>query len=162
VTIRVVPSAAGTITNTASIVVSPTDPNLSNNSRSRSTTVNASLRTVEETKPDLTYTSHLDVAMPDGSVRGQILLNGHMQGTDNAAPHVHSSKGRPGKNRLEAHLEPGPKVNGFWRFDFKNSPSFVAGSFHVESGEIASQDGHSVVFVVRDAAQPIRFTFDLR
>jgi uncharacterized repeat protein (TIGR01451 family) len=162
VEINVRAQAAGVITNSASVRGAPDDPNPSNDSTSVTTRVTSTQRTTDMATFDLTYTSFLDVAPYDGSVRGQILLNGEVQVADNVASRFLSSRARLGVNRLEARLETEIEADGFWRFNFSDSPSFVVGSLRVESGAVASQNGRSVVFVLKGGTQPIRFTFELR
>ena len=160
VLISVRTSAAGTITNRAEVFASSFDPNPGNNVATESTNVVMALREVPAGELELTYRSTLSVKPHDGSVRGRIMVNeSTAQETDNASPHIHHAKARPGENRFEAHFESG--ADGFWRFDFSSSANFVIGSIRVQSGQVRSLDGQSVVFALPASSGSLRFTCKL-
>jgi PKD repeat protein len=114
--------------------------------------------------PDLintSFVSRLDVPPGDGSVRGQVLLNGSsLQETNNTAPFRHQVQGQEGRNTVEARVVVG-NGEGRWVFDFGSSPHFVAGSLAVESGQVIVQEGSRIVFRVSPSAPPIRFRYRL-
>jgi hypothetical protein len=67
-----------------------------------------------------------------------------------------------GENRFDAYLESRVESEGSWRFDFSNTPGFVAGSIRVEAGQVSSMDGYSVVFAVGPRAGHLRFSCDIQ
>jgi hypothetical protein len=159
---RVTPTAAGTITNTVNLVTLPVDPNPSNNSVSISTRVTSSLRTESVGELNLTYKSLL-AAEPEGggSVTGRIVWNGaNAQETTGSGEFIYRANAVSGTNRVEAHWTPIGEAGGTWRFDFRADKAFVPGSFYVESGQVVSMDGHSIVFALRAGAPSLRFTFE--
>lgn len=93
---------------------------------------------------------------------GRILVNGQAHAIDNSGPRVYWSKCNSGTNLIEAFLEPGLEADGFWEFNFRDTPNFVRNSLKVESGEVSSLDGQSVIFVVSNSNQRIRFSFELK
>jgi hypothetical protein len=86
---------------------------------------------------------------------------GSYQVTDNAGDFAYTARVQEGLNRIETRLELPAGSSGFWRFDFGGSPEFVAGSLRVESGQILSQDGASIVFGVGRGSSAPRFTFEV-
>lgn len=153
---------AGTLTNSAAVTLaSPNDPNSGNNSQSVSTRITA-LSAGPPAELDLTYRSSIDVEPGTEPTRGQILLNGgSFQATDDAGEYAYTARVREGLNRVETRLDLSAGSSGFWRFDFGAAGEFVTGSLRVESGQVLSQDGSSIVFAVGRGAPPPRFTFEM-
>ncbi|MEE9263091.1 MAG: hypothetical protein V3V11_01435 [Vicinamibacteria bacterium] len=107
------------------------------------------------------FTSRLDVPPPNGSVRGQVLLNGtQLDQTDNSAPFRHHLKGQKGKNTVDARVISGTG-EGRWVFNFSGAPNFGPGSLAVESGQVISRGSDRVVFRVGPSGTPIRFRYRL-
>ena len=163
ITIRItlVARLRGTLTNSASVALnSPNDPVSSNNSQSVQTRI--ALTDGPPADMDLTYRSSIDVAPRNGSVRGQIVVNGgSFQATDNAGEYGYTARVQAGQNRVETRLDLPVGSSGTWRFDFGASAEFVSGSLRVESGQVLSQDGASIVFTLGRGAPPPRFTFEV-
>jgi hypothetical protein len=86
---------------------------------------------------------------------------GSFQATDNSGDYAYTVRVREGLNRVETRLDLPAGSSGIWRFDFGASAEFVSGSFRVESGQVRSQDGVSVVFALGSGAPPPRFTFEM-
>jgi Domain of unknown function DUF11 len=164
VTIRITLNAvkAGTLTNTASVSLSsPKDPNSSNNTGSVVTRI-LPLTDGPPVETDVSYRSSIVVEPRDGSVRAQILVNGgSLQATDNSGEFSYTARGHDGVNRVEARLVVPAVSPGFWRFDFGAATDFVSGSFRVESGQVVSQNGDTIVFALGRGAPPPRFTFEI-
>ena len=143
----------------ASVSSGTPDNNNSNNNASGS---------VPQRSPDLmptaintSFTSRLDVPPPDGTVRGQVVVNGaSLQETNNTAPFRHQVKGQKGRNTVEARLVSGTG-EGRWVFNFTNAPHFVAGSLAVASGQVIVQEPSRIVFRVNPSGPPIRFRYRL-
>jgi len=113
------------------------------------------------TELEMAYRSSMDVEPRNGRVRGQIVINGaSFQGTDNSGEFVYTARVKEGLNRVETQMEVPGDVSASWRFDFSASAGFVAGSLRVESGQVVSHDGTSIVFAARRGAPPPRFTFE--
>jgi hypothetical protein len=149
------------LTNTASVALnSPNDPVSSNNSQSVPTRI--ALTDGPPADMDMTYRSSIDVAPRNGSVRGQIVVNGgSFQATDNAGEYGYTVRVQKGQNRVETRLDLPAGSAGTWRFDFGASAEFVSGSLRVESGQVLSNDGASIVFTLGRGAPPPRFTFEM-
>jgi hypothetical protein len=110
---------------------------------------------------DTSFTSRLELPPPDGSVRGQVLLNGTaLHETNNAAPFRHHLNGQKGRNTMEARLVAGTG-EGQWVFNFAGAPHFVDGSLAVESGQVIAQGSDRIVFRVSPSSPPIRFRLRL-
>jgi uncharacterized repeat protein (TIGR01451 family) len=153
---------AGTLTNSAAVsLASPTDPNKSNDSQSVSTRISA-LTGDPPAEMDVTYRSSIAVQPTKGLARGHIVVNGgSFQATDDAGEYVYTVRVREGLNRVETRLELPAGSSGFWRYDFSASAEVVTGSLRVESGQVFSQDGVSIVFALGRGAPPPRFTFEI-
>ncbi len=143
----------------ASVTSDTPDSNTSNNTASG---------IVPQRSPDLipttldtSFFSRLDVPPADGTVRGQVVVNGaSLQETNNSAPFRHQVKGQKGRNTVEARWVAGTG-GGRWVFNFTNAPHFVAGSLAVESGQVIVQEPSRIVFRVSPSAPPIRFHYRL-
>jgi uncharacterized repeat protein (TIGR01451 family) len=163
ITIRLTLVAAqrGQLTNTATVTLgSPTDPNSGNNSDSVMTRL--ALTDGPSSDPDMSYRSSIVVEPRTGQVRGQIVVNGgSFQATDNSGDFAYATRVMEGLNRIETRLDIPAGASGMWRFDFSGSKDFVAGSLRVESGQVLSQDGASLVFAVRSGTSAPRFTFEV-
>jgi Domain of unknown function DUF11 len=153
---------AGTLVNTASVsLASPADPNSSNNSAKVTTRI-LPLSDGPPAERDVNYRSSIVVEPRDGSVRGQILVNGSsFQATDNSGDFSYTARVHDGANRVETRLVLPASTSGLWRFDFGATAELVPGSFRVESGQLLSQDGSSIVFAVGRGAPPPRFIFEI-
>jgi uncharacterized repeat protein (TIGR01451 family) len=153
---------AGTLTNSASVTLAaPTDPNSGNNSQSVSTRITA-LNAGPPAEMDVTYRSSIDVEPGNQPTRGQIVVNGaSFQATDDAGEYAYTVRVREGLSRVETRLDLSDSSSGFWRFDFSTAGELVGGSLRVESGQVLSQDGSSIVFAVGRGAPPPRFTFEI-
>jgi uncharacterized repeat protein (TIGR01451 family) len=153
---------AGTLSNSASVTLaSPNDPNSGNNSQSVSTRISA-LNAGPPAEMDVTYRSSIGVEGKTGQARGQIVVNGgSFQATDDAGEYAYRVRVREGLNRVETRLDLSDGSSGFWRFDFSTAGELVAGSLRVESGQVLSQDGVSIVFAIGGLAPPPRFTFEI-
>jgi PKD repeat protein len=76
------------------------------------------------------------------------------------APQQLRARARAGENVLEARLLAESAEPGTWKFDFRGAPGFARGSLRVDSGEVLTLDGESVVFrVTGTPGAPIRFRF---
>ena len=140
-----------------------TDPVGSNNSASESTRVTSTLKTTESTYTvRVTYRSVLDVETREPGVHGQILINGSVRHVVAAGAAISRHfDGRRGVNRFEASFVAKSGLEGPWRFDFSGSDSYQPGSIRVESGQVSSLDGFSVVFLAR-RSERILFTVRVR
>jgi len=77
-------------------------------------------------------------------------------------PQRHRARARPGENVVEGRLLSEAGEPGQWRFDFRGTSRFVPGSLRVDSGDVLTLDGQSVVFRVTGKPGPaIRFRFRL-
>ncbi len=158
----VTPSAPISLTCSASVSSATVDNSPGNNSNIASVTV------VPQRSPDVipveletAFTSRLDVPPPNGSVRGQVLLNGtQLDQTDNSAPFRHHLKGQKGKNTVDARVVSGTG-EGRWVFNLSRAPHFVGGSLVVESGQVISRGSGRVIFRVGPSSGPIKFRFRL-
>jgi hypothetical protein len=118
-----------------------------------------SLRTTEIAT---SFTSFLGVQPFNGGARGTVNINQVRQDlTDNRGPAQHRFRGRMGVNQVRGQAAADGAEGGFWRFDFSTAEHFVAGSIRVESGQVFSLDGASVVFRLGKEAQEVRFTYEL-
>lgn len=157
--IRFAPTATGSITNRAT-VFSLNDPDTSNNIASVTTRVNSNL-TEGSGELELSYWTALKLEPSAGSA-GQIVWNGsHAQDTAGSGEFVYVVKALEGENRIAAQWTSPGTANGSWRFDFSASSQFVSGSIRVESGQVLSQDGSSIVFALRSGAPSPRFTIQV-
>lgn len=110
--------------------------------------------------PELNFTSQLELS-PGTSA--QIALNeAETVATVAPAPQRHRARARSGENVVEGRLLSEAAEPGQWKFDFRGASRFVPGSLRVDSGEVLTIDGHSVVFrVTGKPGPPIRFRFRL-
>jgi hypothetical protein len=160
-----IPLATGSVTLTCEVRTNAdNDPNSSNDTDAGTVRVLSLLKAPEEEQPQLSVRSHLTVTRRnEGVARGQVVLNNSVawEMDSQSGPRDLQSRGRKGRNRVEAHLEPGFD-SSLWLFDFSATRDFVPGSIRVESGSVASQDGRSIRFVLPNGANsPIRFDFYL-
>ena len=110
--------------------------------------------------PEVNFTSELE--LPAGT-SAQIALNqAETVATVAPTPQRHRARGRSGENVVEGRLLSEAGEPGQWRFDFRGASRFVPGSLRVDSGEVLTLDGHSVVFrMTGKPGPPIRFRFRL-
>ena len=153
------PEGAQTYTNRASVTSLTLDTDTSDNFATAMVTVSLgqdsrSLRS--------SITSDIVAAPRDGATVGNLLLNGKsVATTNNASPFRYTIADQPGKNVIEAHLLTSKEGEVLWRFDFTTAAGFVQRSFIVESGQVVSQDGRTIVFRLDGPGQKIRFRFNL-
>jgi len=161
VTVTVVPAASPPNSVCSASVSTTSADNPGNNSSGASATVNPQLAPDVAPEIDTSFTSRLELPPPDGSVRGQVLLNGTtLHETNNAAPFRHHLNGQKGRNTVEARLVSGTG-EGQWVFNFAGAPHFVDGSLAVESGQVIAQGSDRIVFRVSPSSPPLRFRFRL-
>ena len=161
VVITVNPSGSGSNSCTCDVSSSTFDGNSSNNSASGSVPIAQRSPDLIPIAFDTSFTSRLDVPPGDGTVRGQVVVNGaNLQETNNTAPFRHQVKGQKGRNTVEARLVSGTG-EGRWVFNFTSAPHFVAGSLTVESGQAIVQEASRIVFRVSPSTPPIRFRYRL-
>jgi len=160
VVITVNPSSPGGNSCSCNVSSSSPDNNLGNNSAFDSVGI-AQLSPDLPVAIDTSFTSRLELPPPDGSARGQVLLNGTaLHETNNAAPFRHHLNGQEGRNTVEARLVSGTG-EGQWVFNFAGAPHFVDGSLAVESGQVIAQGSDRIVFRVSPSSPPIRFRLRL-
>ena len=148
-----------TFTNRASVESTTNDPNDSNDIATADVTV---ISILLSRKLESSITSDLITAPRDGGTAGNLFLNGKaVATTNNASPFRYAIIGEPGKNVIEAHLLTANEGEVLWRFDFTTAARFVQKGFIVESGQVVSQDGRSIVFRLDGPGQRIRFSFTL-
>jgi len=161
VTVTVVPAASPPNSVCSASVSTTSADNPGNNSSGASATVNPQLAPDVAPEIDTSFTSRLELPPPDGSVRGQVLLNGTtLHETNNAAPFRHHLNGQKGRNTVEARLVSGTG-EGQWVFNFAGAAHFVDGSLAVESGQVIAQGSDRIVFRVSPSSPPLRFRFRL-
>ena len=161
VSITVGPISAPSNSCSASVSTASPETNSSNNSDSANATVGQRSPNTMPIELDTAFTSRLDVPPPNGSVRGQVLLNGtQLDQTDNSAPFRHHLKGQDGKNTVQARVVSGTG-EGRWVFNFSGASNFVSGSLAVQSGQVISRGSDRVVFRVGPSGAPIRFRYRL-
>ena len=154
-------NAAGPLSCSASVSSDTDDNNTTNNDDSAMVTVPQRSPDTIPVEVETAFTSRLDVPPPNGSVRGQVLLNGtQLDQTDNSAPFRHHLKGQKGKNTVDARVVSGTG-EGRWVFNFSGAPNFVPGSLAVESGQVIARGSERVVFRVGPSGAPIRFRYRL-
>ena len=160
-TINVNPSGPGSNSCSASVSSATADNSPGNNNDSHTTAVSQRSPDTIPVEVETAFTSRLDVPPPNGSVRGQVLLNGtQLDQTDNSAPFRHHLKGQKGKNTVHARVVSGTG-EGRWVFNFSGAPNFVPGSLAVESGQVISRGSARIVFRVGPSGAPIRFRYRL-
>jgi hypothetical protein len=109
------------------------------------------------------FTSYLMFPPSQGRLESRVNINDtQLDVTDNSVPHTHRTNGVRDRNTVEGHLISGCTQPVFWRFDFAASESFAPGSFRIETGVVASQGTHYLVFRLSgDPGEPIKFSFRL-
>jgi uncharacterized repeat protein (TIGR01451 family) len=159
VTIQVTPTAAGSITNVASVNV--TNPS---ESSADSASTGVALRTNEpgNTRLRTRLTNQLDVPPNDGGASGMLTVNGSLTySIESSHPMSFDVQGHAGVNDIDAVLM-GGEGEGRWRFDFSSAPHFESGSFVVEQGQVLTRTPDEIVFRVGPDAVRVRFRFRLR
>jgi hypothetical protein len=127
-------------------------------SKTSQTFIVAYLRGPEEGALHTGFSSFLDLHSAEPGVRAQLLVNGEALGpADAAQTQQHRFKAKAGENTVEAYLS-GGEAEGTWRFDFSSAERFAPGSIRVDSGQVVSLDGRSVVFRVGES---IKFGFHI-
>jgi PKD repeat protein len=112
------------------------------------------------TPPQIDFVSQLELS---AGTSAQIALNeAETVATVAPVPQRHRARARAGENVVEGRLLSEASEPGQWRFDFRGTPRFVPGSLRVDSGEVLTLDGESIVFrVTGKPGPPIRFRFRL-
>ncbi len=109
---------------------------------------------------ELSFLSQLE--LPAGAAASIALNETETMPTMSATPQRHRARARTGENVVEARLLSETSEGGRWRFDFRGASRFVSGTLRVDSGEVLTLDGESVVFrVAGKPGSPIRFRFRL-
>ena len=108
--------------------------------------------------PPIDFVSQLE--LPAGT-SAQIAVNeAETLATVAPTPQRHRARTRAGENVVEGRLLSEAGESGQWRFDFRGAARFVPGSLRVDSGDVLTIDGESVVFrVTGNPGPPIRFRF---
>jgi hypothetical protein len=122
----------------------------------------ATLRTpINELKSS--FTSHLMFSPSQGRLESHVNINGtQLDVTDNSAPHTHRTNSKRDWNTVEGYLTSRSTQAVFWRFDFAASETFNSCSIRVETGVVASQETHSIVFRLSgDPGERVKFTYRL-
>jgi len=153
------PEGEQTFINSASVGSSTFDTDTSDNFATAMVTVSFGQ---ESRSLRSSITSDIVAAPRDGATVGNLFLNGKAVATkNNASPFRYTIAGQAGKNAIEAHLLTSKEGDVLWRFDFTTAAGFVQRSFIVESGQVVSQDGRTIVFRLDGLGQEIRFRFTL-
>jgi len=124
----------------------------------------ATLRTDEGASSILSFKSRL-VALPaDGSVRGQIVVNGApLAPGDNGSASRHEVRVGAGLVRIEATLSTPASPGSLWELDFSSSAGLVAGSLRPEGGAVVSADERRIVFRLNgDRGESVRLRVTIR
>lgn len=160
ITIKVTPTAPGSLNNRANLTVASPPESSSSGQR---TNVNPLQATPgAPTRLTTRFTSQLELPPGDGSTRAQVVLNGaRTDTTDNSQPFLHDVSGSSGENTIDATLLSAPQGDGLWRFDFRNAPHFEASSFVVESGQVVVHQPRQLVFRVTSGVRRVRFKYRL-
>jgi hypothetical protein len=107
-------------------------------------------------------TSHLQLPPADGSSQARVIFNESQTATtDSSGPSSHEVPGLGGENIVEGLVTANPRAEGVWRFDFRGAPGFVAGSFVIDSGQVASRQPNEIVFRIAPGVRRIRFRYRL-
>lgn len=111
--------------------------------------------------PGLSFTTALE--LPPGA-SASISLNGEESLASVApAPQQHRARGRAGENVVEGRLLSEPSEPGQWKFDFRGTSRFVAGSLRVDAGDVLALDATGVAFRLTGKPGPlIRFRFRIK
>ncbi len=121
------------------------------------------LRGQEQGSLPTSFASFLQVSSAESAPLVHLLVNGAaLQGAEPGVRARHPLTGQPGENTVEAFLSSSAASEGLWRFDFSATDRFTPGSIQVESGEVVSVEGISVVFRLAGGGPArIRFKFKL-
>jgi hypothetical protein len=132
-------------------------------SDSESTSITFPLEADSASERRLALQSALSMDSSGKTVRGRIVVNdAFSQETDSVGTHSYDIEGSAGLNRVAAIVDPTVSGTGTWRFDFSGTADLVDGSLRVESGDVLSMDGRSVVFAVGRGRNELRFSLRLR
>jgi len=121
------------------------------------------LRGQEQGSVPTSFASFLEVGSAESAPLAHLLVNGAaLQAAESAVTVRHPLTGQPGENTIEASLSSSAAAQGLWRFDFSATDRFTPGSIQVESGQVVSLDGSSIVFRLGGGGHDrIRFKFQL-
>ncbi len=112
----------------------------------------------------LSFKSQLLALPPDGSARGQIVVNGaRLPPSDNASASLHEVRVGAGIVRIEATLLTRVSPGSLWELDFSSSAGLVAGSVKVEGGAVVGADERRIVFRLNgDRGETLRLRVEVR
>jgi hypothetical protein len=112
----------------------------------------------------LSFASRLLTLPPDGSARGQILVNGQpLPPSDNRSATRHEMRVGTGSVRVQLTLMTPAAPGSLWELDFSSSVGLVSGSLRVESGSVAGGDDRRVLVRLNgDRGETIRLRLSLR
>jgi hypothetical protein len=124
----------------------------------------ARYRADEGTSSILSFESQLAAVPPDGSARGQIVVNGaRLPPSDNASPSRHEVRVGAGIVRIEVTLLTQVPPGSLWELDFSSSASLVAGSLKPEAGATVGADERRIVFRLNgDRGETFRLRLSVR
>jgi len=124
----------------------------------------ATYRTDEGTSAILSFESQLAAVPPDGSARGQIVVNGaRLAPSDNASASRHEVRVGAGIVRIEVTLLTPVSPGSLWELDFSSSASLVAGSLKPEAGATVGADERRIVFRLNgDRGETFRLRLSVR
>jgi hypothetical protein len=124
----------------------------------------ATYRTDEGTSAILSFESQLAAVPPDGSARGQIVVNGaRLPPSDNASASRHEVRVGAGIVRIEVTLLTPVSPGSLWELDFSSSASLVAGSLKPEAGATVGAGGRRIVFRLNgDRGETFRLRLSVR
>jgi len=112
----------------------------------------------------LSFKSRLLALPPDGSARGQIVVNGaRLPPSDNASASLHEVRVGAGMVRIEATLLTRVSPGSLWELDFSSSAALVAGSVKPEGGAVVGADERRIVFRLNgDRGETLRLRVEVR
>jgi len=124
----------------------------------------ATYRADEGTSAILSFESQLAALPPDGSARGQIVVNGaRLAPSDNASASRHEVRVGAGIVRIEVTLLTPVSPGSLWELDFSSSASLVAGSLKPEAGATVGADERRIVFRLNgDRGETFRLRLSVR
>jgi hypothetical protein len=109
----------------------------------------------------VTLTSSIIAPPADGTIGGQLLVNGTpVNRTDNSAPFRHQLRGEVGENTIEGYLVSPPDREVLWKFDFTQTEDFLAGSINANQGQVMSLGPRWIIFRLNgEPGERIKFTY---
>jgi len=124
----------------------------------------ATYRTEDRTSAILSFKSQLAALPPDGSARGQIVVNGaRLPPSDNASASRHEVRVGTGTVRIEVTLLTPVSPGSLWELDFSSSKDLVAGSVKPEGGAVVGAEERRIVFRLNgDRGETFRLRVEVR